>query len=214
MAISRDSPPQIPSVPPSHTRSSFKTQIWEWKHRILVTDTLLWGSYSLCLTLQCGSTDEGNPETPSARLPPSPPVAGPVTTLGGRGDVARFKSACPWFPGGSNLALVRIACGFLAHLSLFPWQKPWCDSHLSRSSIPLPFCCCDKCHDRKCLLEVGNRRQRLQHIIEGQQGRNGTEIGSLSRKHGGTLLALSDAGRVHLLREWHGPQQSGSSYIN
>lgn len=125
MAISRDSPPQIPSVSPSHTRSSFKIQIWEWKLRILATDTLLWGSYSLCLTLQCGSTDEGNPETPSVRLPPSPLVAGPATTLGRRGDVARFKSSCPWFPGGSNLALVRIACGFLAYLSLFPWQKPW-----------------------------------------------------------------------------------------
>lgn len=75
MAFSSDSPPQIPSVPPSHTRSSFKIQIWEWKRRILVTDMLLWGSYSLCLTLQCGSTDEDNPETPSVRLPPSPPVA-------------------------------------------------------------------------------------------------------------------------------------------
>lgn len=36
-------------------------------------------------------------------------TAGPATTLGGRGNVARFKPACPWFPGGSHLALVRIA---------------------------------------------------------------------------------------------------------
>lgn len=91
-----------------------------------------------------------------------------------------------------------------------PDRNHGCDSHLSRSSIPLPFCCCDKCHDQKRLLEVGNRRQRWQLIIEGHRGRNGTEIESLSRKHGGTLLALCDAGKVHLLREWHGPQQSGS----
>lgn len=53
-------------------------------------------------------------------------TTGPATTLGTRGNVARFKSACPLFPGSSNLALVRtVCCGFLDHLSLFSWQKPW-----------------------------------------------------------------------------------------